>query len=251
MLAEIAPEQLSQELDQIAEQTLRRAQLTAPPVDAFFLAERLGLQIAWDATQSSRGRYVRLRAGDSLGGHPTIVLRPDPRPEREQWAAAHEIGEHLAVEVFHRLGVDPREAAPNGREQVACWLASRLLLPSGWFGSHARACNWDLLLLKRRFSTASHELIARRMLDFEPAVIITIVDHGQVTFRQSNVVARAGNWLAGEHSCWAAVHRDGKPAEHRGELFQTRVWPVHEPGWKREIVRTELQWEYAQCAEYY
>ena len=37
------------------------------------------------------------------------MLRHDPRVERVQWAAAHELGEVFAVYVFNRLGIDPRE----------------------------------------------------------------------------------------------------------------------------------------------
>ena len=39
---------------------------------------------------------------------------------------------------------------------------------------------------KQRYATASHELIARRMLDFEPWIVITIFDNGRLTFRRSN-----------------------------------------------------------------
>ena len=46
------------------------------------------------------------------------------RPEREQWAVAHEIGESVAYRVFERLGVSFDEALPTARELVANRLAS-------------------------------------------------------------------------------------------------------------------------------
>ena len=101
----------------------------------------------------------------------TILLRPEPRFERRQWAVAHEIGEHVACRVFALWGVDPRETQANAREHVANNLAGRLLLPTAWFAADAVACGWDLLGLKARYRTASHELIARRMLECRPPVI--------------------------------------------------------------------------------
>lgn len=247
MLAEITREQLATVLDRLAETTIEQAGLVEPPIDAFIVAERLGMVVAWDALQRSRARYVRLHAGEQPCGCPTILVRPDPRAERQQWAVAHEIGEHLAVAAFGQLGVDPREAPSDARERLAGWLASRLLLPPRWFAEQARACNWELPVLKALFATASHELIARRMLDFEPPVIVTVVDHGSITFRRSTVNPRPGDWLPGERACWLQAHRNARRAECVAAAYRARAWPVHEPGWKREIVRTELEYEFAQC----
>ncbi len=82
-----------------------------------------------------------------------------------QWAIAHELGECERHRVFEFLQVDPREAPPAAREAVANHLASRILLPREAFSADATACGWDLPELKSRYTTASHELIARRMLD--------------------------------------------------------------------------------------
>ncbi|MEA1952135.1 MAG: ImmA/IrrE family metallo-endopeptidase, partial [Planctomycetota bacterium] len=90
--------------------------------------------------QTSAHRVQKLQS-ETL--KPSILLRPDPRAERRQWAVAHEIGEHVAWRVFGRLGVDPREAGPDSRESVANQLAGRLLLPGEWFEADAVACGWD------------------------------------------------------------------------------------------------------------
>ena len=92
-------------------------------------------------------------------------------PPVDALAVAHEIGEHIAYRVFARWGADPVETAANAREQVANWLAGRLLLPTAWFAADGTACGWDLLALKARYNTASHELIARRMLECRPPVM--------------------------------------------------------------------------------
>ena len=119
----------------------------------------------------------------------------------------HELGEHVAGEVFRRLAVDPSLAMPGMREEVANQLASRLLLPTAWFVINAQTCDWDLLTLKARYRTASHELIARRMLDSQPPVIVTVCDQGQITFRRSNLMRRAVPLAPVEHACWHEVHQ--------------------------------------------
>ena len=162
-----APQHLSAACDEVAAELLAEAGWIEPPVDAFELASQLGYEIAFDARQEARGRIKR------LAGKPTVFLSPDLRPERLQWAAAHEIGESAAWQVFERLDQDPRTVRANVREQVANWLAGRLLIPSRWWHTSGAEMDWDLLALKHRFSTASHELLARRMLEAEPPVVIT------------------------------------------------------------------------------
>ena len=261
MLPELCPEEISAALDQTAEAMLERAGCTAPPVDALALAEALGLQIAFDAGQRERGRLVTLHSshaaacrwqsgacadrsrsqpGPPLHQCPSrtttlIILRPDARAERRQWAAAHELGEHAAWEVFHHLGADVRLVVPAWRERVACWLASRLLLPSTWFRHRAESVAWDLWEIKALFATASHELILRRMLDFEAPLVISIYDQGRLALRRSNLPGRVPPAGADDLHCLARVRRSGRPAR-RGSAA---CWPVYEPGWQRELVRWE------------
>ena len=98
----------------------------------------------------TRGRLVEL--ADPRGGtvgQGTIVVGPAERPERLQWAVAHEIGESVAHRVFSALGVDPQAAPENAREQVANHLASCLLLPRDWFAADGSELDWDLFALKQ------------------------------------------------------------------------------------------------------
>jgi hypothetical protein len=101
-----------------------------------------------------------------------------------------------------------------------------------------------MLELKEHYSTASHELIARRMLDMRPPVVITICDHGRVHWRRSNVANRPPQMLDDERDLWQVVHRTGMAAGDAldGEtgLARVRCWAIHEPGWKREIMRSEI-----------
>lgn len=240
MLPEITAEELSDRLDAVAAEVLDEVGIENPPIDAWAVAEALKITVAVDDRQHGRARYVRLRSSRGSRSKPSILLRPDPRPERLQWAVAHEIGEHVAWRVFGRLGVDPREAVADARESVANQLAGRLLLPGRWFEADAVACGWDLLALKSRYSTASHELIARRMLEFSPPIIVTVFDHGRVSLRRSNLPGRVPAPSAEELDCWRCVHRQNRPWQSAAPEQTIFGWPVHEDAWQREILRTEV-----------
>jgi len=241
MLAELTAEELAAGLDTVAWQVLAEAGVKRPPVDAFEVARALGVTVALNDRQRSRARYVRLAGRGRRQPKATILLRPDPRVERQQWAVAHEIGEHAARRVFAQLGVDPRETAPDARETVANHMAGRLLLPSEWFAADAADCGWDLVELKSRYATASHELIARRMLECGPPVIISIFDHRALYFRRSNLPGRVPPPSPVEMQCWRAVHAANRPQQAYEGPRTIQGWPVHEEGWKREILRTEVE----------
>jgi predicted transcriptional regulator len=237
MSPEIANEELAATLDRVAEEILDRANVIAPPINALQLAVRLGYEIAWSAGERGRARIVQTPRSDPLG-RGTILLHPEPRMERRQWAVAHELGEAAAYQVFERLDQDPRAVRANVREQVANWLAGRLLIPSRWWHSSGDDADWDLLVLKQRFSTASHELLARRMLDAEPPVVITIFDQGSITFRHGNHGFRPPRWSEDEERCRMQSSDEARPIDHEGPP-RIRSWPIHEQKWLREIIRTE------------
>jgi hypothetical protein len=240
MLPELTQEEFAAALETVATEALWALDGRGPPIDARALAAALDITVAEDALQRQRARYVRLRRRRGTGPQASILVRPDPRPEREQWALAHEIGEHLAGKVYEQLGVDPREAAADSRESVANALAARLLLPALWFAGEARSCGWDLPPLKERFRTASHELIARRMLDFPPAAAIAIFDHGELTFRGANTSGRPPAIGPLEARCQRLAHERGRPVARRRGMLAVQAWPIHEPLWKREILRTVI-----------
>jgi Zn-dependent peptidase ImmA (M78 family) len=242
MLSEIPDDEFAAALDAIAAEVLWEAGVTEPPIDAAAVAEALGLVVARDYAMPYRGRFVRL-AEQGGGGQATIVVGQAERPEREHWAIAHEIGESVAYRVYDRLGIPFHEALPTSRELVANRLANSLLLPRRWFAADGRELDWDLMALKDRYSTASHELIARRMLDMRPDVVITVCDLGRMHWRRSNV-ARVPSLLPEEKAVWRECHETGLPTESsidaESGIQQVRCWPVHEPGWKREILRSEI-----------
>jgi hypothetical protein len=246
MLCEIPEDEVVAAVDACAAEVLWEAGIFEPPVDALAVADGLGLTVARDYGMPCRGRFVRLAARnrDEAGGVGTIVVGAAERPEREQWAVAHEIGESVAYRVFERLGVCFDESLPAAREQVANRFASSLLLPRRWFGADGSEAGWDLIMLKDRYYTASHELIARRMLEMRSPVVITLCDHGRVRWRRSNTHSRLPIMLAEERSVWQESHVTGLPTtatlDAESGLESVDCWPIHEAGWKREILRSAV-----------
>lgn len=238
MLGELTQKELATALDAAAHEVLAVADYPGGAVDCLVLAKRLRLAVVWDQALAGRARFVRLQQPTASTPQGSILLRPDPRRERLQWAVAHEIGEHLAHRVFDSLGVSPHEAPAGMRERVANWLAGRILLPSEAFLTAALDSDWDLPVLKQTFATASHELIARRMLDFEIPVVITLLDHGRVTFRRGNFAGQTPPLLPLERRLQLAAHESGQATAGDDGLLLVKAWPIHEPDWKREILRT-------------
>lgn len=231
---------IDRELDELCRGWLIQAGLSFPPVDTFQLARRLGFEVVFDTAHTQRASCVRLARRANPRG--LIILRPDRRAERLHWAVAHELGEHLLPAVMARCRIPFSEFEPGRREWLANELAKRLLVPLYEFETSARQCGWDLVALKERFSTASYEVLARRMLDGKEPMVITIFDQGRLTLRKGNFPGCIPPLSRNEEMIWHRTHGDG---EHRceqtpNELLQ--VWAIHEPGWKREILRTQGGW---------
>lgn len=244
MLPEIPEDQVRGAVEGVARELLAEAGVVGPPVDATLLAERLGMVVARDGATETRARFVRL-GGSGAFNQAAILLADDPRPERRHWAVAHEIGESQAYRVFSELGVDPQEAPAAAREAVANRLAGCLLLPRDWYLADGDIVGWDLLALKARYTSASHELIARRMLEMPRSVIITLVDQGKPQWRRSNRHFRAPPMTPPEMDAWRVAHEEGvaaccEPCELPEEIEDVRAWAIHEPDWRREIIRTAL-----------
>jgi hypothetical protein len=238
--------ELADVLDETVAAILRRGGMKRPPVNAVLLARRLGYPVLWDDHQVGRARVAAVRSGPGRRPRPAIFLRRDPRPERIQWAVAHEIGEQLTAEVCRRLRIDAADLV-DSREQIASALATRLLLPGKWFSREAIEMGFDILRLKTRFATASHELVARRLLDLPTPVLVTIFDHGKLEFRRWNCPRRPPPMSPLEWQLWRGAHESGQATCNAGPP-RIDAWPIHEPGWKREIMRLELAGDDSQLS---
>lgn len=233
MLDDVERDEVVRQVDALVEEVLDAAGVVQPPVDAIALAQRhLGMLVCMDRRQPQRGRAQR------SGGQKQIFLRPEPSEERHQWTVAHEIGEHFKAELLRRLGADPDGTRPMAGESLANLFAYRLLVPTRWFAADAPHLGYDVLELKQRYHTSSHEVIAWRLLDLPEPCVISILDNTHVSRRKSNAwrVRRA---LEGpERQCQEYVHYFSRPHVVQAEGWTVYGWPVHQSDWKREILRS-------------
>ena len=217
-------------IDDLVSEVLETAGAISPPIDALDVARRLGVTIAFDGRQATRGRHKR------LAGRPSIFLKPDDRQERLQWATAHELGEFLAWRIAEQAGEE--DLADDARERIANAFAARLLLPAKWFVDDAREHACDLVALKAIYATASYELIAYRTLDLGQPAIVSVFDQGELVRRRWNGQGVVPRLHAVERACQHEANASGVLCERRESALEIRAWPIHEAGWKREIVRT-------------
>jgi Zn-dependent peptidase ImmA (M78 family) len=229
-------------VDRTVQELLEAAGVEGPPVDAIALAQRhLGMIVCLDRRQPQRGRAQR------AAGHKQIFLRPEPREERHQWTVAHEIGEHLKSSLLGRLGIEPSRTRVMMGESLANLFAHRLLVPTCWFAADAPQLDYDVLALKQRYRTASHEVIAWRMLDLPEPVIITIIDNDHVSRRRSNAWPTRRALAPAEKQCQEYVHYYSRSRLVQEAGWTVYGWPVHQADWKREILRSLVDAESGQC----
>jgi hypothetical protein len=158
--------------------------------------------------------------------------------EEKQWVLAQAIGQHLQLTLLERLGIEPEGRRPLLGESLPRLLGSRLLVPGTWLRADARGAGYDLLALKQLYTTASHELIAWRLLDLDEPCVITIVDNDHVSRRRSNVYSVRKQLEEPERRCQQYVHRYSRPHLVRLDAWTVQGWPIHHPDWKREILRS-------------
>lgn len=238
MVDELAREDVLSIIDRAVADLLQAAKVSAPPVDAIALAQNhLGMAVLLDQRQTQRGRAQR------AAGRKQIYLRPEPTEERHQWTVAHEIGEHLKVDLLRRLGLDPDSTGAMSGESLANLFANRLLTPACWFQIDARAHEYDLAALKKRYSTSSHEVIALRFLDLPDPCIVTIIDNEKITKRRSNAWPTRKKLERAEEKCARFVHQNSRPKRVQEQGWTVEGWPVHQAEWKREILRSVVEVE--------
>jgi Zn-dependent peptidase ImmA (M78 family) len=220
-------------VDRTVEDVLSAAGIREPPVDTIAIARaHLGIDVCLDRGQQQRGRAQR------SVGRKQIFLKPEPSEERHQWTVAHEIGEYLKPSLLQRLGIEPEQAKAMAGESLANLLAYHLLIPAAWFRADAADAGYDLLVLKARYRTASHEVLAWRLLDLPEPCIISIVDNEHLYRRRSNAWQVRRQLEPAERECQHRVHQHGRPTTIQRHGWTVQGWPVHQSGWKREILRS-------------
>jgi Zn-dependent peptidase ImmA (M78 family) len=233
MLEDFSRDEVVHTIDRLVDEVLDSAKVSQPPIDAIHLAQRhLGMVVCLDEKQPQRGRAQRSGKGK------LIYLRREPTEERHQWTVAHEIGEHLKASLLQQLGVEPGQMPVMAGESLANLFAYHLLVPQRWFADEAPQLDYDPLELKKRYRTASHEVIAWRLLDLPSPAIITIIDNDHIYRRRSNAWPTHRHLEPAEEECQHYVHYYSRPKVIQKDLWTVHGWPVHQPDWKREILRS-------------
>lgn len=218
-------------LDEFIEDLLERLEVRVPPVDPLMVARSIGLEVQRNRDQVERGR-LRQRTDK-----PVIVVRPEPRWERSCWTVAHEIGEFLMPRI---ASVVESDMQPQDRELLANEFANRLLVPLDWLRELVGSGEPDLYELKSQFRTASYEVIAFQLLRLARPLIVTIFDQGRPVRRRSNLPIRPPRISPLEQEAFERANKSGRPASRRHDIVSSTAWPIHETGWKREIILTTL-----------
>jgi Zn-dependent peptidase ImmA (M78 family) len=238
MLDALPREDIITAMDRLVEELLDEAHVEAPPVDAIALAQgHLGIEICLDGRQQQRGRAQR------SAGKKQIYLRPEPTEERHQWTVAHEIGEHLKVRLLERLNWPAEETRAMTGESLANLFAHHLLVPGRWFTADVHEFRFDLLQLKQRYRTSSHEVLAWRFLDLPDPCIVTIIDNDRISRRKSNAWPTRRRLEPAEEKCQRQVHQTGEPRRVAEDGWSVQGWPVHQTAWQREILRSVVEEE--------
>jgi predicted transcriptional regulator len=218
-------EEVSNLLDRVVEHLLETCEIKQPPIEPKRIADILGLVYNEAELEGRRGQSFRRY------GRQHVEIHHKDRPERKNFALAHEIVELELKKVLD----DPREC-----HRWANLGASFLLMPTPWFRQECQRANFDIAELKNVFSTASWEAIALRTLNFSEA-IITIVDNGRVTRRKSSYSFYVSKKLSDEEKqVLAAVLQAGKIERQHFPSCEVTGFPVFEKEQKRVILRTTL-----------
>lgn len=225
MSEELSREEIHASVDRTIEELLSEAAIQAPPVDALILARHLGVAVE----PRSNGPRARVKKD---------FLAPAPTLETNQWLAAQSIGEHLKPALLQRLGIPPEQKGLLMGESLATLVAAHLLLPAAWFGDDARALEYDIPELKKRYTTVAADVIAWRLLDLSTPCIITIVDNEHVQRRRSNAWRVRRELEEAERECQRYVHHFSRPRVVCAGGWTVQGWPVHQSDWKREILRS-------------
>src|SRR5262249_6097227 len=147
-------------------------------------------------------------------------------------------GEHLKPALLQSLGLEPGETRPMLGESLANLFAHHLLVPTCWYAADAPAADFDLPQLKARYHTASHEVLAMRLLDLPEPCASAIADNARVHRRRSNAWRVRKQLEPAEQQCQRYVHQHSRPHQVRERGWTVQGWPFHRPDWKREILRS-------------
>jgi hypothetical protein len=233
---DFSQDELFETIDRLLNGLLERAGVVAAPVNALAIAEdHLGIpvDVVEPVEEDERGRPRPRRVQPGAG----IVLSPDMTEEQRQKAAAEGIARSLLPDVFRKLGLLEGSENKQFSAHLRGLIVSRLLVPGQLLRAALRTCRYDLLALKKFFSTAAAEMIALRLLDLDEPCVIAVADDGVVVLRRANRFAATKKLEPAEQACLDRVMELDQPHKTRGSGWTVWGWPVSSRSFRRIILR--------------
>ena len=233
---DFSQEELVDAIDRLVAGMLERAGANTPPVDALSIAEHhLGIpvEIVEPAEEDESGRR-RPRSRPSGGG---ITLTTDMSAEQQQRAAADGIARLLLPEIYRKVGVVAGSESKQFTSHVRGLTVARVLIPGKLLRAALRDCKYDVPELHKRFSTASMEAVAARLLDLDDPCVIALVDDGVVASRRSNRMPVNRKLEDAEQECVDRVTELDLPHRARIGEWTAWGWPVPNRPFRRIILR--------------
>jgi len=211
-------------IERTVERLLDAAQIERPPIHPERIARALRINVLDRDLPMRRGQSYRYR------GMKFVDIGKGTRVERRNFTLAHEIMELELPEAI---------TAKDFRHKIAVRGAAALLCPACFFREACAADALDLFGVKVIFSTASHEVVALRSLDFSEA-IITIFDNGRLKNRETSYPFGAQPVSPQERELVRQVMRSGEVEPDSWEAASATAYPVFENDFKRVILHTLL-----------
>ena len=233
---DFSQEELIDAVDRLVAGLLERAGVNTPPVNALVLAEHhLGIpvEVVEPAEEDESGRR-RPRARPSGGG---ITLTTDMTNEQQQRAAADGIARLLLPDIYRKVGVVDGSESKQFVAHVRGLTVARVLIPGRLLRAALRDCKYDVPELHKRFSTASMEAVAARLLDLDDPCVIAVVDDGVVASRRGNRAPANRKLEAAEQECVDRVTELDLPHRTRIGEWTAWGWPVPNRPFRRIILR--------------
>jgi hypothetical protein len=233
---DFSQEDLFDAIDRLVNGLLERAGVIHPPVNALQIAENhLGIpvDVVEPVEEDERGR-PRPRSRPQGSG---IVLSPDMTEEQQQKAAAGGIARALLPDILHKLGVPPGTENKQLSSHIRGLVVARLLVPNKLLRTALKDCRYDVLALKKAFTTATTEAVALRLLDLDEPCVIAIVDDGVVAVRRGNRLPASKKLEPAEQTCLDQIMKLDQPQRIRAGEWTVHGWPVPDRPFRRIILR--------------
>ncbi|HEV3440491.1 MAG TPA: hypothetical protein VG122_24260 [Gemmata sp.] len=233
---DFSQEDLFDAIDRLVNGLLERAGVINPPVNALNIAENhLGIpvEVVEPVEEDERGR-PRPRSRPQGSG---IVLSPDMTEEQQQKAAAGGIARALLPDILRKIDVAPGTENKQLTSHIRGLVVARLLVPNKLLRTALKDCRYDVLALKKTFTTATTEAVALRLLDLDEPCVIAIVDDGVVAVRRGNRLPASKKLEPAEQTCLDRIMQLDQPQRVRAGEWTVHGWPVPDRPFRRIILR--------------